>query len=72
LDAKNLCIASGYFCWRLLNRLKTQGPQEQVAFMKHKNVNKAGKDQGTGGKACWDGYRRVGANGCAKMKKRKK
>jgi len=40
--------------------------------MKNKNVNKAGKDQGTGGKACWDGYRRVGANGCVKMRKRKK
>ena len=40
--------------------------------MKSKNVNKAGKDQGAGGKACWDGYRRVGANGCVKMKKRKK
>jgi hypothetical protein len=40
--------------------------------MKKKNVNKAGKDQGTGGKACWAGYKRVGANGCAKMKKRGK
>ena len=40
--------------------------------MKKKNVNKAGKDQGTGGKACWAGYKRVGANGCTKMKKRGK
>ena len=37
--------------------------------MKSKNnKNAQGKDQGTGGKACWKGYKRVGANGCAKMK----
>ena len=40
--------------------------------MKNKNINKAGKDQGTGGKACWKGYKRVGANSCDKMKKGKK
>jgi hypothetical protein len=37
--------------------------------MKKANTNKDGKDQGTGGKACWKGYRRVGANGCVKMEK---
>ena len=26
-----------------------------------------GKDKGTGGRACWKGYRRVGANDCKKM-----
>jgi hypothetical protein len=30
------------------------------------------KDKGTGGKACWKGYKRVGANDCVKVKKRKK
>lgn len=30
---------------------------------------KSRKDKGTGGKACWEGYKRVGANGCTKMKK---
>jgi len=35
--------------------------------MKKPNTNKAGKDQGTGGKACWKGYKRVGANGCTKV-----
>jgi hypothetical protein len=33
------------------------------------NRNSKGKDKGTGGKACWKGYRRVGANDCVKMKK---
>ena len=36
------------------------------------NKNKDGKDQGTGGKACWKGYKRVGANDCTKMKSSKK
>lgn len=36
--------------------------------MKKNNLNAQGKDKGTGGKACWKGYKRVGANGCAKMK----
>ena len=30
------------------------------------------KDKGTGGKACWKGYKRVGANDCVKVKKSKK
>lgn len=30
------------------------------------------KDKGTGGKACWKGYRRVGANGCTKVANYKK
>jgi hypothetical protein len=32
------------------------------------NKNSAGKDQGTGGKACWKGYKRVGKNDCVKVK----
>lgn len=29
------------------------------------------KDKGTGGKACWKGYKRVGANDCVKVKPKK-
>ena len=36
--------------------------------MKKNNKNAQGKDQGTGGKACWKGYKRVGANDCTKIK----
>lgn len=35
---------------------------------KSNNKNSAGKDQGTGGKACWKGYKRVGKNDCVKVK----
>jgi len=35
---------------------------------KGSNKNSAGKDQGTGGKACWKGYKRVGENDCVKVK----
>lgn len=38
---------------------------------KNNNLNKDGKDKGTGGKACWAGYKRVGANGCTKINKSK-
>jgi hypothetical protein len=38
---------------------------EGVRFFEGELVE--GKDKGTGGKACWKGYRRVGANDCKKM-----
>lgn len=39
---------------------------EGVRFFEGELVE--GKDTGTGGKACWKGYRRVGANDCEKIK----
>jgi len=38
---------------------------EGVRFFEGELVE--GKDKGTGGRACWKGYRRVGANDCKKM-----
>jgi hypothetical protein len=38
---------------------------EGVMFLEGELVE--GKDKGTGGKACWKGYRRVGANDCKKI-----
>lgn len=32
-------------------------------------ASSSGKDKGTGGRACWKGYRRKGANDCVKMRK---
>jgi hypothetical protein len=47
----------------LLRYLKHITPMKKSSYQ---------KDKGTGGKACWKGYKRVGANGCTKVKKRKK
>jgi hypothetical protein len=37
--------------------------------MPKRGKSRSGKIKGTAGKACWKGYRRVGANGCVKVRR---